>query len=453
MTTLLWAADFELTKSTVHGEFTSDGQFRCTDRNVEEHVDLTVGIKEKVSPICVTPPDAILAADWSDSASIAAAFFWAVFDLYPYDVHYITFYGQGYLTADVLAEDGEEDRDALDSGYDAVKRVDEIPPSQLFDENDELTKARIDWRDHPMHAVHDAIVEHYQPLIVRALRGSISDVDAAIEAVRRTMTKAQPNPQQQAAIDAIRQSVQIARTQLDDVLRQMIADAAVSGSRVAATQIGVGGQILQGLGDEATSIDWAKWEPGWAQAADLAAMDGISKLLDASQITINGMNDTDLNRLGNIIADGLANGTPSRDIASTIADQMDNVDNIDSRAYLIATTEVSRAMNAATLDTYDQNEIEQWEWLAQNGEDGDPDDRVCEECLDRDGETYDVGGDDPIPPAHPRCRCAMMPALPQSSQSSEDGSDSSEDGQDSSQSTSKRTRTRLSGGRSNGESR
>ena len=342
---------------------------------------------------------------------------------------------------DTIEDDWGIDFEAFNAWYDSLtddERSDSTatPPQSIF--LDEATKAvRINWKDHPIHSVHDAIVAHYTPLIANALAGSITGVDAAIDAARARITKAAaPTPDQQAAIDAIRANVRIARTELNNVLRQMVADSAVSGSHVAATQIGIGGQMIRGLGDEATSIDWGAWSPGWAQAADLAAMDGISKLLDASQITINGMNDTDLNRLGNIIADGLANGTPSRDIASTIADQMDNVDNIDSRAYLIATTEVSRAMNAATLDTYDQNEIEQWEWLAQNGEDGDPDDRVCEECLDRDGETYDVGGDDSIPPAHPRCRCAMMPALPQSSQSSEDGSDSSEDGQDSSQSTS-----------------
>ena len=317
---------------------------------------------------------------------------------------------------DVIEDDWGIDFEAFNAWYDSLtddERSDSTatPPQSIF--LDEATKAvRINWKDHPIHSVHDAIVAHYTPLIAKALAGSITGVDAAIDAARARITKAAaPTPDQQAAIDAIRANVRIARTELNNVLRQMVADSAVSGSHVAATQIGIGGQMIRGLGDEATSIDWGAWSPGWAAAADLTEMGGLARFLNAASVTIKGMDETDIARLGSIIADGLANGSPTRDVANEIAAQMGNVEDIASRAYLIADTETARAMCAATEDTYAQNDIEQWEWLAQTAEDGDPDDRVCEECLDRDGETYDVGGDDPIPPQHPRCRCAMMPVV------------------------------------------
>lgn len=402
---LLWAADFDLGNRTIRCECTMSGIYQCSDLAVMQDVQRDLDTKAKTSPIDLAPPMGGLLVDWRDPQSMAAAMYWSIFDRYVGKIENVTFYGTGYLVEEAY----DQPTRGCDAGGDGVKRVDGPVYSTI---DDSVQKAlRINWKDHPMHSVHDAIVEHYQPLIATALRGSVTGTAAAIEAVRQMMKKAAASEQQRAIIDAISQSVQINRSQLNQVLRQMIADSAVSGSHAAATQIGPGGQMIQGLGAEATSINWSTWEPGWAAAADLAEMDGIAKLLEASNIVINGMDATDMTKLGNIIADGLDSGTPSLQIASTISDQMDNVDNIDSRAYLIATTEVSRAMSAATEDTYAQNEIAQWEWLAQTAEDGEADDRVCEDCLDRDGETYDVGGDDSLPPQHPRCRCVMLPVV------------------------------------------
>lgn len=131
------------------------------------------------------------------------------------------------------------------------------------------------------------------------------------------------------------------------------------------------------------------------EAAQLAASGGLRALLDEQGVVIQGMSDTTVDSIGEIISQGLAIGAPVDGVASRINEYVDNPD----RAFLIAQTETSRAMIGGQADQYQQLGFSQFEWLAYDG--------ACDLCLDEeDSNPHDFG--DEQPPGHPSCRCSII---------------------------------------------
>jgi SPP1 gp7 family putative phage head morphogenesis protein len=202
------------------------------------------------------------------------------------------------------------------------------------------------------------------------------------------------------AQDAVNQNVRFAPSDAADVLRQMLGDAFLTGSHVGAVQIGGGAKILESLTGAATGMDWDSWTPGWGKAAGLVRDSGLQDLLSSAMVTINGVTGTAMTRLGNVLADGIAAG----DSVQTISSNMTDFALSDDRAFVIANTETNRAMTTATLSTYDQNGVDQWEFLSE--------DDACPICDDLSGQTFDTGSDsDNAPPIHPSCRCTVLPVV------------------------------------------
>ena len=150
--------------------------------------------------------------------------------------------------------------------------------------------------------------------------------------------------------------------------------------------------------------DWQHWKAGnRAKELLLRPAGSLEKILSGAGITIKGIDRVGYERIGSALADSFALGlSPSRSaklILDTISDP--------SRSLTIAITEGSRAQNFATRDTYNELGLEQWEWSAN---------QPCDVCADNDGEVRNIGqafssGDDE-PPAHPNCKCIMLPAIP-----------------------------------------
>jgi hypothetical protein len=76
---------------------------------------------------------------------------------------------------------------------------------------------------------------------------------------------------------------------------------------------------------------------------------------------------------------------------------------------MIALTEITRASSTAADDTYRVEQVPAGEWVV------DPDSNICPACHENEaagpvplGDPYPSG--DTYPPAHPRCRCAVLPA-------------------------------------------
>jgi SPP1 gp7 family putative phage head morphogenesis protein len=158
-----------------------------------------------------------------------------------------------------------------------------------------------------------------------------------------------------------------------------------------------------------TAVDWHGWTPGDADAARLVLDEnggsaGLRALLDAAGVTINGISATEFDRLAEALAEALLKG----DSAETLAAALSGIVADEVAAYRIAVTEISRAVSAATLNTYAALGVEASEWLTSL------DDRVCSIC----GGNEDDGpvllrsafsSGDTQPPAHPVCRCSLIP--------------------------------------------
>lgn len=154
------------------------------------------------------------------------------------------------------------------------------------------------------------------------------------------------------------------------------------------------------------NTDWSTWTPGGNLGAELVRPSGaLQALLNQANVTIAGFNKTTINRLGTRLADALTAGTSgaglARDLTDIVADPV--------RAYMIANTEMKRALSVGAMDNYQSLGVAEMEWMAL-----DP----CEICAEFDGEQRPIGesfgadrdGEDVMnPPAHPNCRCIISP--------------------------------------------
>lgn len=88
-----------------------------------------------------------------------------------------------------------------------------------------------------------------------------------------------------------------------------------------------------------------------------------------------------------------------------VADRLDKrLDVGKSQTQRLARTEYMHALNAGQLETYQENGYDKLEWVAS--EDG----KGCGICHLRNGKQYNIDGV-PILPAHPNCRCTMIPVI------------------------------------------
>jgi len=158
------------------------------------------------------------------------------------------------------------------------------------------------------------------------------------------------------------------------------------------------------------NIDWSKWKPGDKPAAALLKpKGGLARLLGKNRsATIKGISKTTLDRVGRILSEGLAAGATNSSIARDfMLEGIRGIADDPIRALTIATTETARAVSVATVEAYQDFGVQEYEWLAL-----DP----CEICQENNdagpiklGEEFPSG--DTEPPAHPNCRCTVLPVV------------------------------------------
>lgn len=180
---------------------------------------------------------------------------------------------------------------------------------------------------------------------------------------------------------------------IDDVLRELYADAGNAGAALAAGQLPPGAAGAPGAG----GVDWSTWRPGNPAAAELGEL--LPQRLSDIEITIQGITDTQVDLLAGRLADGLWAGSNM----STIAASIDEVLGTDDRGMIIARTETCRAVEEASQNAYAANDIAEWEWMIG--------DEACDDCEPFDGQTFPVGSTDPSIPYHPNCRCSSAPVV------------------------------------------
>jgi len=118
--------------------------------------------------------------------------------------------------------------------------------------------------------------------------------------------------------------------------------------------------------------------------------------------TIEGIVNTELNRVASAIAQGIANGWSPKQTAAAI----DQIINDEKRAWLIAETEYANAMVAASRATYLANNVQMLQWYSQ------PDAcSACEENQQASPIRIDQSWPNGNPLVHPHCRCAEGPYI------------------------------------------
>jgi SPP1 gp7 family putative phage head morphogenesis protein len=167
----------------------------------------------------------------------------------------------------------------------------------------------------------------------------------------------------------------------------------------------LGGRSAQAMVD-GVAPDWGAWMPGDPQAADLilgadGLGDGLRRMLSAQDIQIKSLGSGRFDDLAQAIALSLENGDSVDTLARDLRDILDDA----SRARMVATTEIARAVAAASFDTYRANGIAYADWL--DAEDG----RVCAICEDNAANGPYLLAQFPEIPGHPRCRCAPGPVV------------------------------------------
>lgn len=137
------------------------------------------------------------------------------------------------------------------------------------------------------------------------------------------------------------------------------------------------------------------------------SVDKIKLLASRSFEDLKGVTDSMATRMRRTLTDGLVEGRNPRDIAKGLSE---DIDIHETRAEVIARTEIIRAHAEGQLDAFEKLGVTEIgvevEWSTAG------DDRVCDECADMEGEIYSVEDAHGMIPLHPNCRCSFLPLLP-----------------------------------------
>jgi SPP1 gp7 family putative phage head morphogenesis protein len=151
-------------------------------------------------------------------------------------------------------------------------------------------------------------------------------------------------------------------------------------------------------------VDWANWKPGdRASALLITPPKAFQSLLSRSGVAIRGLDKTGYDRVGTALARSIRLGLGDTNAAKLINDAIGD----PARALTIAITETNRAVSLGAMKTYREAGLEEMEWVTS-----DP----CPECVQNQGQIVQIGGTfnsgAQQPPAHPNCRCALLPVIP-----------------------------------------
>jgi SPP1 gp7 family putative phage head morphogenesis protein len=240
-------------------------------------------------------------------------------------------------------------------------------------------------------------------LKIRAALAQTAEFKLVYESYLRT----QPNVSDNRAQDRARArawvmlNVRVNMMALMGVLERVYAEGWVTGEAGADEALIKAREIKKAADD---LIDWSKWQPGDEAAALLIRpTKAFERFLGSFGVTLKDLTNTTVNDIGNSIADALEQGLSANQAAKLIKRNVAS----SSRALTIAITEQNRAMSAATINRYKEMQIPEMEW-----EVSDP----CPKCAQNANQVVQIGGTfnsgNTQPPAHPNCRCALLPVIP-----------------------------------------
>lgn len=157
--------------------------------------------------------------------------------------------------------------------------------------------------------------------------------------------------------------------------------------------------------------------------------DAVALLYQRNYEALRGITEEVARQVSRALSDGFSQGKNPRDIARDITDRVDKIGK--TRATTLARTEVVNAHATSTLNRYEEMGTDKVtirsEWLTAGDDNVCP---ICEALADkgpisieeaREGTfRYEADEDEPPslsgtysvkPPAHPNCRCALIPSV------------------------------------------
>jgi SPP1 gp7 family putative phage head morphogenesis protein len=280
-----------------------------------------------------------------------------------------------------------------DAGYSWARGIVGEEKAQISDNPKDVSVTKRKIEDLPGHRLKELTIHHYAPLIAKALSSGYSGLEKAVsQSIATHPAGGVKGVAKIIAQQAVQHNVKFDSDKFEKVLTDLYADNGLIAMETnPVLQKGAG--LTDDLKSLSGSIDWSTWKPGSPGAAAKVAGGGLKDLLDAASTTIRGIDDTTMARLGDLIANGLAEGAG----AGEISDSLDALINDPARAEMIAITEGNRAYNASSLDSMRDADLPGWTWLAYDG--------ACDDCANEEG-NHDFG--DEYPPLHPNCRCAVV---------------------------------------------
>lgn len=270
-------------------------------------------------------------------------------------------------------------------------------------------------KDWPGWGPDQKAVAYWKPRIRRAMRGAIDSRRIAEQwiAERAVLSKAD-EPDLEDVEDADYDDSDIT-TEHDPVgwltahgidltvalafIRELHAEGYSIGERSATAMV-----------DGHASVDWSTWKPGHAAAARLiqpgGGANGLERLLNEADVTIRSVAAHRMDKLAKVLSEALARGDSTDTLAGDLEDVLDD----PGWADMVAVTEISRAVSAATADIYMANGITAVSWVTA------ADERTCMPCsVNEDTSPIRLGAYFPggvvTPPQHPLCRCCLVPEI------------------------------------------
>jgi len=201
---------------------------------------------------------------------------------------------------------------------------------------------------------------------------------------------------------AIMNVTQFRTEALASSLWRMWAEAYVLGTVAASEWLRITRELNKA--DDDVSVDWDNWQPGdRAATLMLQRPKAFQEILDSTNVTIRGLTQTTITDIGNSLAEAIDLGLDASSAALLISRNVAS----PARALTIAITEQNRVISAATMARYKEAGLEKQEWAVS-----DP----CDICAKNDGAVVPIGtsfpSGDTQPPAHPHCRCVLLPVIP-----------------------------------------
>ena len=134
----------------------------------------------------------------------------------------------------------------------------------------------------------------------------------------------------------------------------------------------------------------------------------VQDVLDALADEVKGVAETTKDEIRALVGRQAAEGWTIDQLAAEL--EQSGVTRSAARAAIIARTETTRAYSLGSIAAFQvSGVVDRLEWLTAQ------DEKTCPECAALDGQVAAMGqsfdGGVMFPPAHPNCRCAILPVL------------------------------------------